>query len=229
MNKKLITQSGFSLIELVIAMAVTIVIATIASSLVAQSFRMRSREDTRSDAIADAHRALNIVTREIANSGFGLKDNGIVPGDSGPNAIRFRANLNAYLRDGAGLPVTGSEGVLDRDEDIKYMMYNDDAANRHYLVRYDAYIGSTIGQREATTVLANRLDSFSLQYFDSAGNEITDFTPSPSPLISAWKVRLTVGVILPAVGAPESPGYQPESTINLVSDVVLRNASQITY
>jgi len=229
MNKRLNSQSGFSLIELVIAMSVTIVIATIAASLVAQSFRMRAREDTRSDAIADAQRALNIVTREIANSGFGLADNGIVPGDTGAGSIRFRANLNAYTRDAANQPVAGSEGVLDRDEDIKYTMYNDDAANRHYLVRYDAYIGSTVGQREATTVLANRLDSFSLQYFDSAGNEILDAATNPAALISAWKVRLTVGVILPAEGAPESPGYQPETTINLVSDVVLRNASQITY
>lgn len=228
MNQKPNSQSGFSLIELVIAMSVTIVIATIASSLVAQSFRMRAREDTRSDAIADAHRALNIVTREIANSGFGLMDNGIVPGDSGPASIRFRSNLNAYTRDAAGNAVAGSEGVLDRDEDIKYMMYNDNAANRHYLVRYDAYIATTKGQREATTVLANRLDSFQLQYFDSNGAEL-NVAANQDLLRDAWKVRLTVGVVLPAEGAPESPGYQPETTINLVSDVVLRNASQITF
>jgi type II secretory pathway pseudopilin PulG len=228
MNKKRNFQGGFSLIELVIAMSVTIVIATIASSLVAQSFRMRAREDTRSDAIADAHRALNIVTREIANSGFGLLDNGVVPGDTGVGSIRFRANLNAYTRDAANNPVAGSEGVVDRDEDIKYTMYNDDAANRHYLVRYDAYIGSTVGQREATTVLANRLDGFALEYFDSAGN-VLDVANNPAAVKDAWKVRLTVGVVLPAEGAPESPGYQPETTINLVTDIVLRNASQITF
>ena len=228
MNNKPNSQSGFSLIELVIAMSVTIVIATIASTLVAQSFRMRTREDARSDAIADAQRALNIVTREIANSGFGLMDNGIVPGDSGPASIRIRANLNAYTRDAANQPVAGSGGILDRDEDIKYMMYNDDAANRHYLVRYDAYIAKTVGQREATTVLANRLDGFELKYYDSAATEL-DVATTPDLLKTAWKVRLTVGVVLPAVGAPESPGYQPETTINLVSDVVLRNASQITY
>src|ERR1044071_2235086 len=120
MNTKLNSQRGFSLIELVIAMAVTIVIASIASTLVAQSFRMRSREDIRSDAIADAQRALNIVSREIANSGFGLIDNGIVPGDTGSGSIRFRANLNAYTRDASGFPVSGATSVSDRDEDIKY-------------------------------------------------------------------------------------------------------------
>ena len=221
------SQRGFSIIELLIAMTVTIVIATIASTLVAQSFHMRSREDSRSDAIADAHRALNIVSREIANSGFGLLDNGIVPGDTGSGSIRFRANLNAYTRDDLGNPVSGATSVSDRDEDIKYTMYNDDAANRHYLVRYDAILGA-VDQREGTTVLANRLDSFLLEYFDSAGNQL-DVTTTPDTVRNAWKVRITVGVILPAVGAPESAGYQPESTINLVSDVVLRNASQITF
>lgn len=218
------SQHGFSLIELLIAMTVTIVIAGIASNLVAQSFRMRSREDARSDAIADAQRALNIVSREIANSGFGLSDNGLVPGDTGPGSIRFRSNLNAYTRDEDDNPVAGSGEVIDPDEDIKYSMYNDDAANRHYLVRYDV----TIGGRDGTTVLANRLDSFQLRFFDSTGTEL-DVVTDPANSILAWKVRITVGVILPAEGQPGSPGYQPESTINLVSDVVLRNTSQITY
>lgn len=227
MNVQVNSQRGFSLIELVIAMTVTVVIACIASTLVAQSFRMRAREDARSDAIADAHRALNIVSREIANSGFGLIDNGIVPGDTGEGTIRFRANLNAYTRDNAGNPVSGAATVSDKDEDIKYTMYNDDAANRHYLVRYDAILGA-VDQREGTTVLANRLDSFRLQYFNSTGTEL-DVVTTPSAVISAWKVRITVGVVLPAEGKPGSPGYQPESTIDLVSDVVLRNASQITF
>lgn len=227
MNDKLNSQRGFSMVELVIAMTVTVVIATIASTLVAQSFRMRAREDARSDAIADAHRALNIVCREIANSGFGLIDNGLVPLDTGTGSIRFRANLNAYTRDEFGNAVSGAGGVVDRDEDIKYTMYNDDAANRHYLVRYDAILGAT-DRREGTTVLANRLDSFRLQYFDSAGTEL-DVTANPGAIVSAWRVRITVGVILPAEGQPGSPGYQPQSSVDLVSDVVLRNASQITF
>lgn len=227
MDQKLNSQRGFSLIELMIAMTVTVVIACIASTLVAQSFRIRSREDARSDAIADAHRALNIVSREIANSGFGLIDNGIVPGDTGPGSIRFRANLNAYTRDEAGNPVTGAESVSDRDEDIKYTMYHDEAADRHYLVRYDAILGA-VDQREGTTVLANRLDSFELNFYDSSGTEL-NVTLDPNAVISAWRVKLKVGVRLPAQGAPGSPGFQPETSINLVSYVVLRNASQVTF
>ena len=218
------SQRGFSLIELMIAMTVTIVIATIASTLVAQSFRMRSREDARSDAIADAHRARNSVSREIANSGFGLIDNGLVPDDTGPNSIRFRSNLNAYTRDADGNSVPGAGFVIDADEDIKYSMYHDDDSNRHYLVRFDVNLGG----REGTTVLANRLDTFGLEYFDSEGNPL-DVAANPANAINAWKVKITVGVELPAEGVPGSPGYQDKSYINLISEVVLRNASQITY
>ena len=221
------SQQGFSLIELLIAMTVTIVIAGIASNLVAQSFKLRAREDTRSDAIADAQRALNIVSREIANAGFGLVDNGVVPGDTSNGSIRFRANLNAYTRDSSGNPVSGFNAVVDKDEDIKYTMYNDDEANRHYLVRFDAILGA-VDQRNGTTVISNRLDSFTLQFFDGDGN-ILDVATTPDAVISARKVRITVGVILPAQGSPTSPGYQPQSTISLVSDVVLRNTTQITY
>ena len=212
------SQRGFSMIELLIAMTVTIVIAGIASTLVAQSLRMRTREDARSDAIADAQRALNIVSREIANSGFGLMDNGLVRGDTGPSSIRFRANLNAYTTEaGAGV-------VSDPDEDIKYSMYHDDASDRHYLVRYDV----TRPDREGITVLANRLDTFSLTYYDMNGN-ILDVVTNTGNVILVWKVMVEVGVTLPAIGAPGSTGYQPMRPLTLRSEVVLRNASQITY
>jgi type II secretory pathway pseudopilin PulG len=221
------SQRGFSLIELLIAMSVTIVIAGIASSLVAQSFRMRSREDARSDAIADAQRALNIVSREIANSGFGLIDNGLVNNaeDTSPGSIRFRSDLNRYTRDALGNPVAGAESVEDPDEDIKYAMYHDDEANRHYLVRFDVNVGG----REGTTVLANRLDTFLLEYFDGDGNPLDVVNDPVNAIPLTWKIRITVGVVLPAQGVPGSPGYHAESTINLRSEVVLRNTSQITY
>ncbi len=221
------TQAGFSLVELLIAMSVTLVIAGMASTLVASSFRLRAREDVRSDAVADAQRALNIVSREIANSGFGLIDNGIVPGDTNATCIRFRSNLNAYTRDSFGNPVAGSNTVSEADEDIKYSMYNDDVANRHYLVRYDVILGAG-DPRNGTTVLANRIDNFNLRFFDSAGSEL-DINTDPSLLVHVWKVRITVGVVMPEQGTPGSPGYQPESTMQLASDVVLRNASQMTY
>lgn len=221
MNESTQNQAGFSLIELVIAMTLTIIIAGASATLLSQSFRMRSREDVRSDAIADAQRALNIVSREIANSGFGLMDNGIVPGDTNNVSIRVRANLNAYTLE------PGNGGVTNPDEDIKYLMYIDEAQNRHYLVRLDAEVAKTDRPR-ATTVLANRLDSFNLQYFDGNGAPL-NVVANPDSVREAWKIRITVGVKLPEDGKFGTPGYQRETTVDLVSDVVLRNVSQMTY
>ena len=46
-------ENGFSMIELLIAMAVTLTIMGLATTLLASAFASRSRENTKSDAIAD--------------------------------------------------------------------------------------------------------------------------------------------------------------------------------
>jgi len=75
-------QAGFSLFELLFALVITLTLAMMATSLLASSFTMRLREDQKTAALSDAQRALNIMTREIANSGFGLTNNGIVTAES---------------------------------------------------------------------------------------------------------------------------------------------------
>ena len=94
-------HAGFSLIELLIAMTLTITIMGVASVLLAQALNVRTRTHANNDALADAQRALNIMSREIANAGFNLSGNGIVSGDTGTDAngnsmIRFRANTNKF-------------------------------------------------------------------------------------------------------------------------------------
>ena len=87
--------------ELIIAMVVTLTIFGLCSALLARLFNVRSREDRKSDAIADVQRALNIMTREISNSGLKLpsgltyvSSNGVVSDDSDSQSIRVVSNLN---------------------------------------------------------------------------------------------------------------------------------------
>src|SRR6185503_17718345 len=94
-------QAGFSLLEVIIAMGITIAIMTMASTLIAAGFRVRSREDRKSDAVADVQRALNIMTREISNAGLKLPSglpavstNGVVTDDSDSDSLRIVSNLN---------------------------------------------------------------------------------------------------------------------------------------
>src|SRR2546428_12855273 len=123
------SEAGFSLAELMIALTVTLVMAGLASILMAGSFNIRARENQKTDAIADTQRGLNLMTREISNAGFGLTDNGIVAADSGLSSIRVRANLNASAEE------TTSSTTTDRDEDVNDLLYTD--SNNNYIVLID--------------------------------------------------------------------------------------------
>lgn len=239
-TRRLNHQSGFSLFELIIAMLITVTIMGLSSSLLAGAFNVRSREDRKSDAIADVQRALNIMTREISNSGMKIpsglpyvSSNGLVAGDSDTQSIRIVSNLNG-MPDSANGYFEDSD-VDDTDEDVKFLMYVDTARGQRYIVRYERN-GSN-----QTTVLANRIDSLVFRYYDEKvtysttvdSNGICDITNvvnasgtaksevSPG---SARFVVIAVGVTLPAAGAVGSPGYQPPSQVQLTSDVVLRNS-----
>lgn len=216
-------QSGFSLLELVIGMAITLVIMAIASTLLASSFAIRNRENQRSSAIADAQRALNIMTREIANAGYGLTSNGIVGGDSGANQIRVRSDLD----------LSGATNGPEDGEDLKYVLVND--ANGSFIVRMN------LQPIQTTAVIANRIDGLAIYYYDqrvtytvgdgvimnvrnSAGLPQSQVTPD-----AAKYIVLVLKVTLPPVGTPGSPGYQPLSATQLVSTVTLRNSNLRIY
>jgi prepilin-type N-terminal cleavage/methylation domain-containing protein len=205
-------DGGFSLIELLIAMAITLIIMSIASTLLATSFRIRTRENARTDSIADVQRGLNIMSREIAIGGYGFdpSSNGLVAGDCDDSTIRVRSNLNRYS--------DGSTTIESASEDVKYLI--DTTNGQNYLVRYDRFATGS-----QATVLANRVDNLDIIYW-GPGNTALDISADPSQVVNAIGVRITVSVDLAAVGTPGSPGYQPATTIDLTSDVTLRNKTQ---
>ena len=239
-NRRANNEGGFSLIELILAMGITLTVLGLSSSLLAGGFNSRSREDRKSDAIADVQRALNIMTREISNSGLRLPsglgavaDNGIVTNDSDNQSIRIVSNLNG-IPDSANGYFEDSD-VEDTDEDLKFLMYVDNTLGQRYIVRYER------NNTNQTTVLANRIDSLVFRYYDekvtysttvdssgvcditnvvnASGTAKTEVSPA-----SAKFVVIAVGVTLPAVGTAGRDGYQPPSQVQLTSDVVLRNS-----
>ena len=234
-------EAGFSLLEVIIAMGVTIIIMGLATKLLASGFNSRSREDRKSDAIADVQRAMNIMTREIGNSGLKLPGglgavatNGVVTDDSDNTSLRFVSNLNG-MPDSTNGYFEDSD-VDDTDEDLKFLMYTDAAIGQRYIVRYERN-GSN-----QTTVLANRIDSLIFRYYDesvtydttvhedtgvcditnvknAAGNTESEVSPGAAKFIV-----IAVGVTLPAAGSPNTDGYQPPAHVQLTSNVVLRNS-----
>jgi len=233
MNKSHIkSQSGFSLMELIIAMTITLAVMAIASTLLASSFNVRNRENQRSAALADAQRALNIMSREIANAGHGLSTNGIVTGgDSGATSIRFRSDMTNGMTNGS----TNQDG-----EDVKYVLVND--ANGSFIVRLNLQPAQTTGVIFRT----NRTDGLAIFYYDrrvtytigncSAGTcNITNVRNSAGTLQAqvtpdlAKYIVLSLRVTLPALGSPGRAGFQPASATQLVSTVTLRNANLDSY
>ena len=169
-------EVGFSLLELVIAMTITLAVMVAASSLLASSLRTRTRENLRSEALAAAQRALNIMSREVSNSGYGLTDNGIVAVDSNASSIRVRANLDNN---------TDLNGI---DEDVRFILQP--ASSNYQIVRYD---NSNAGN--PPPILAANISTLTIKYLDVAG---TDVNPA-----NAERVSIEVKVNLPA--GPEQP------------------------
>jgi prepilin-type N-terminal cleavage/methylation domain-containing protein len=244
MSKRLTTkksEDGFSLIELIIAMAITLVVLTIATTLLAQSLNVRTRSNENVDALADAERALNIMSREIAQAGFNLHDNGIVPEDSvvdgnGNSTIRVRANLNRF--NGAASDLArgdignaGAPAGEDSGEDVKYFIHP--AGTTTLLARYDRY---GLNGPEST-VVANRLDRLRIHYFaqrvtyntDQRNCDVRDWSQAEVPVANARYVVIAVCVRQGATGTPGGPGYQPAHNLLLTSDVTLRNANLQHY
>ena len=221
------TSGGFSLLELLIAMVITMALMTAATTLLANALRVRSRENQKSDALADTQRALNIMSREIANAGFNMTGNGIVAADSSLNEIRIRANLNRYEYDS---PTTDAsrENVQDTGEDITYFINTAD--NTMYLARHDKF-------GTGSTVLANRIDGMNIHYFDQkvtytappAGSDITGVSATEVNPASAKYIVIAISVTLDAIGTPGQPGYQPPYSVLLCSDVTLRNSDLWSY
>src|SRR5262245_8833235 len=94
-------NSGFSLVELMIAMVVMLLALGIVSQLLAQAMSVRARETRTADGLTTAQAAIGVMSREIANSGFGLYEsedspvalNGLIEDDSDASKIRIQSNI----------------------------------------------------------------------------------------------------------------------------------------
>lgn len=229
------SQAGFSLIELLIAMTLTITVMSIASVMLARALNIRTRTNANDDALADTQRALNIMSREIANAGFNLSGNGIVSGDTGTDAngnsmIRIRSNTNKF-DDSASTTARNGISVVGEDagEDVKYFIFK--TSNTNLLARYDQYAQAGGG----VTVLANRLDSLHLHYYaqkvtySTSGCDLTGASATEVSATAAKYVVIAVCVQLAQVGTPGSAGYQSSQNVLLLSDVTLRNSNLAIY
>lgn len=201
--------------ELLIAMVVMLILMGIVSTLLSRSLSVRARERARTDALTSAQAALNVLSREIANAGFGLSvpgdsraaSNGIIAADSNADQIHIRSNFNNV---GPRAAPTGSTvlATLDPGEDITFFY---DAATRSIL-RYDP------NDTPTTSSIVNRVSNVSFKYFDYVGTNSTG-TLVATPTVNTGRVTITVRVHLDPVYGQPNP-----SNVTFTTDVTLRNS-----
>jgi prepilin-type N-terminal cleavage/methylation domain-containing protein len=190
-------QQGFSIIELMMAMTVTLVILSVTMSLFSGAFSTRKRESRKTDALTSARAALNIISREIANSGYGLSSNGIITGDSNDKRIHFRSNLD------------NSNGLTeDEGEDVTYFF----DGTTQSIVRHAP------NDQIETSVIVNRISDVTFVYWDYTGNSSTA-TQRTTPTNDTGRVTITVTVRMEDV-----EGQPSGQTVTYSSDVTIRNS-----
>ena len=191
-----VAEKGFSLLELMITMAIMLVALAVVTSLFARSLAVRSRESSRTDALTSAQAALNVMSREIGNAGYGIVGNGIVYTDSNLTRLHVLANI-----------VNTNSVLTDPGENITF--FYDPVAQS--ILRYDANDGGT-------SVLINRVSNVNFQYFDYTGTGSIG-TQVANPTVNTARVRIILTVTLDRVQGQANP-----QAVVLVSDVTLRNS-----
>lgn len=196
------TSAGFSIIELLIAMTIMLVVLGLASNLFSKSLSTRQRESSRTDALTAAQAALNVISREMANSGYALINNGIVIADSNKEKLHFLANI------------TNTNNVItDPREDITYFF----EPVSQSILRYDAN-GGGVGLPQ-TSIIINRISSVNFQYFNYT-NAVSTPTVTDVPTVNTGRVKVTITVKLEDV-----QGQIKNQNVVLISEVTLRNSN----
>lgn len=195
-------EGGFSLVEMMVAMTVLLVLMGLVSSLFAAAMGTRNRQSRRSDALTSARAAIQVISREIASTGYGLNSNGIVSADCTNQRLHFRMNTtnNDLLTDDPG-------------EDITY--YYD--ATTKSIVRYDRYGSPQV------SVVVNGISDIQFQYFDYSGDTSTA-TLVTTPTVDTSRIRITVTVQMDPVY-----GQINNDSVQFTSDVTLRNSTYMLF
>jgi Tfp pilus assembly protein PilW len=176
-GSRLSDSSGFSLVELIISMVITLVILGVAVAAFSGALGSRDFESSRTDAITSAQAALNIMSREIGNSGYGLYTNGIVLADSNGKMLHIRCNTS-----------NNNYTTNDANEDLTFF-YDPDSQS---VVRYDSNTNATSG-------IINRISDVDFLYQDYP---VTG-PPTTTPTANTGKVTITLKVkLIDARGEP---------------------------
>lgn len=194
-------EAGFSVVEMIITMVIMLIIVGIVSTLFSRSLNTKTRESSRTDALTAAQAALNVMSREIANSGYGTVTNGLMP-DSTDDQVHFVSNH-----------VNTNDNLLQPGENVTYYF----EPTTQSILRYDAN-GEGPGM-PMTSIIINRISRVDYEYFNYAlANPLPTVTNAPTADTGRVRIRLTVNM-------EQVVGQVNPDAVVLTSDVTLRNST----
>lgn len=193
-------QSGFSIIEMIVTMTIMLVIVGTVMTLFSRSLNTKSRESSRTDALTASQAALNVMSREIANSGYGTITNGLMS-DSTIERLHFVSNH-----------VNTNDNLLQPGENITYYF----EPSTQSILRYDAN-GAGPGA-PLTSIIINQISRVDYKYFNYTGSNALP-TETNSPTADTGRVRIKLTVNLERIVGQVNP-----DSVVLTSDVTLRNS-----
>jgi prepilin-type N-terminal cleavage/methylation domain-containing protein len=195
-------EGGFSLIELIVAVVISAIMLGAIVTVFQSALNIRKYELSRSDAITSTQAALNIMSREIGNAGFGLKrgifaSNGLIQADCNATRLHFRTNTNNL-----------NSTANDQGENVTF--YYD--ANTSSIVRYDPNANPT------TSAIVNQVSNVQFQYFDYDANGTATQVNVPTDDTSRIRIKLTVLLV------SDPTDVTNKRNVTIESDITLRNA-----
>src|SRR5688572_11678498 len=144
-------EAGFSIVEMIITMVIMLIIVGTVVTLFSRSLNTKSRESSRTDALTASQAALNVMSREIANSGYGTITNGMMS-DSTNDRLHFVTNH-----------VNTNDNLLQPGENVTYYF----EPSTESILRYDAN-GDGAGV-PLTSIIINRISRVEYEYFNYVG------------------------------------------------------------
>jgi len=188
MSRSLNTERGFSLIELLSAIAISgIVLAAITATFISQS-RSYDAQAQINGMQQGARAAMDMITREARMAGYNTNVAAVFDGITyNVNEIRIQANLN------------GDTNTDDTNEDITYEY---DTVNK--------LIERTTGGN--TEILVENIDEFTFSYLNETGGAATT-----SDDIRQIQITITAKTRKPDPGYAINGGYRTFTLTSLIT------------
>lgn len=177
-----LTQEGFTLIEVLVALAVFGVMSMLAYSALASTFSNADLLTARMDRLQSIQRAVRFLSTDLMQVAPRPVRN--VSGDGFDPALRTNVSSDFLIeltRSGWGNPAGLHRGTLQR---AAYRIEGDELVRYHWTVLDRTYVNQPIA-----TVLLDGVESLEFKFLDTSGAWIQVWPPQSPPGVTTLRMR----------------------------------------